>query len=115
MRDIMPFKKGYKHPNITWRINWQEIETQAGRTITDMYDELRSCKLVGRSLAPYVGLLQGISGDCVRHELHRRKHPLRGRGGNNNPTGIKFVNVFQQNNSTAALRGRKRYKEAYEG
>jgi len=29
----MPFKKGYKHPNITWRIDWQEIEAQAGRTI----------------------------------------------------------------------------------
>jgi hypothetical protein len=85
----MPFEKGYKHPNITWRIDWQEIEAQAGRTIDDMYDEMQSCRLVGKSLAPYVGLLQGISGDCVRHELIRRGHKLRGRGGNNNPTGRK--------------------------
>jgi NADH:ubiquinone oxidoreductase subunit F (NADH-binding) len=114
MRYIMPFKKGQKHI-VTCAIDWQEIEAQAGRTIDDMYDEMQSCRLVGKSLAPYVGLLQGISGDCVRHELIRRGHKLRGRGGNNNPTGIKFVNVFQQNNSTAALRGRKRYKGAYEG
>lgn len=87
----MPFKKGYKHPNITWRINWHEIEAQAGRTINDMYDVMQSCRLVGRSLAPYCGLLQGISGDSVRHELHRRKHPMRGPGGNNNPTGRKYI------------------------
>jgi NADH:ubiquinone oxidoreductase subunit F (NADH-binding) len=111
----MPFKKGYKHPNITWRIKWDEIEEQAGRTINEMYDELQSCRLVGKSLAPYVGLLQGISGDCVRTELHRRKHRMRGRGGNNNPTGRKFITASQQNNSTTAIRGRKRDKGAYEG
>jgi len=58
----------------------------------DMYDELQSCRKVGKSLAVYVGLIQGISGDSVRTELHRRKHPMRGRGGNNNPTGRRYIN-----------------------
>lgn len=87
----MPFKKGYKHPNITWRINWQEIEEQAGETINEMYKRLQSGRKVGAALAPYVGLLQGISGDCVRAELTRRGIKLRGRGGNNNPTGRKYI------------------------
>lgn len=69
-------------------INWIEIEEQAGQTIEEMYKRLKSCRKVGRTLAPYVGIVQGISYTSIKNYLQEQEKKtgrsiLVGQGGAN--------------------------------
>lgn len=69
-------------------INWIEIEEQAGQTIEEMYKRLKSCRKVGRALAPYVGIVQGISYTSIKNYLQEQEKKtgrsiLVGQGGAN--------------------------------
>lgn len=51
--------------------------------IIDLYTKYNSCAKVGKAL--------GVSGSTIWNKLKAFKHPRRGRGGPNNPTGIKYI------------------------
>jgi len=50
----------------------------------DLYEKLGGARAVGAVL--------GLSGSTVNRHLNCYKHKIKGRGGPNNPKGIKYVN-----------------------